>query len=98
MPIDFRTHKKHSSTLSNEIASLISAFKDERHAKYSFWKDAVGEQIANVTAPVSSKRGILYVKVSDAVWRFELTRRKEEIVEKINLSITKNKIKDIVFI
>ncbi len=99
MPIDFRTHKKHSSSLSNEIASLISDFKNERHAKYSFWKDAVSEQIAKVTEPVFIKRGILYVKVTNSVWRFEvLTQRKEEILEKINSIITKNKIKDIVFI
>jgi len=38
------------------------------------------------------------VKVEDSVWRFELSRRKEELVSKINEQLKKSIYKEIVFI
>ena len=58
----------------------------------------MGEKIAAVAVPVKNKKGVLLVKVQDAVWKFELTRRKEEIHKMINEHLKKNLIKDIVFI
>ena len=58
----------------------------------------MGEKISNVAVPVSNKKGVLFVKVRDSIWRFELTRRKDEIILKINKHLKKNSIRDIVFI
>jgi hypothetical protein len=58
----------------------------------------VGEKRARVAIPIKNKKGVLFVKVEDAVWRFELTKRKDELIDKVNLHLKKNTIKDIVFI
>jgi predicted nucleic acid-binding Zn ribbon protein len=58
----------------------------------------VGAKIAKVAVPVKNKKGVLFVKVEDSIWRFELTRSKEEIIKKVNEHLNKNVLKDIVFI
>lgn len=84
--------------ISSEIEKVIRNIKKNRDAKYSFWKEAVGEKIAGVARPVSFKNFVLVVNVKDSVWRFELSRRKKEILEKLNSVISSDqKVKDIVF-
>ncbi len=97
-PIDFKERRQSQSPLGNEIGELIQGIKKYQKAKFKFWEEVVGEKIANVAVPVKNKKGVLFVKVADSVWRFELTRRKEEIITKINEHSNKNTLKDIVFI
>lgn len=79
--------------------SLIKEFTSVRKRRFSFWEDLVGEKIARIAVPVSLKRGVLLIRVEDPVWRFELTtRNKNELIVKINETLKKNSIKDIVFI
>ncbi len=96
MPIDFSRHSKKAVNLNKEVAQLVKSLKKERLRKFGFWEKAVGERISEVAVPYRIKNEILMVRVSDSVWRFELTKRKEELLEKINKK-SENKIKDIIF-
>lgn len=66
------------------------------------WKECVGETIAKFSKPVELKRNRLFVRVENAVWRFELSSRKNEIITKLNSVLNKEakkkNIKEIVFI
>lgn len=97
-PIDFKTRTKRVTSLKNELNGLIKGIKKYQKDRFAYWEQTVGEKIAKVAVPVKNKKGVLFVKVEDAVWRFELTRRKDEILNKINEHSKKSLIKDIVFI
>jgi len=96
--IDFRTRSKHVASLKSELTGLLKGIKKYQKERFAFWEEVVGEKIAEVAVPVKNKKGVLFVKVEDSVWRFELTRRKDEILNKINEHSNKTSIKDIVFI
>jgi predicted nucleic acid-binding Zn ribbon protein len=95
---NLRKHDQGVSTLKKEIDQLIKGIKDESKRKYAFWEEVMGEKISKVAKPVKNKKGVLYIKVEDATWRFELSRRKREIQELLNEHYKKSLIKDIVFI
>jgi hypothetical protein len=61
------------------------------------WKRAVGPQIAARTLPETLKRGILYVRVSAAVWLHQLQFLKEEIILKFNELSGKEEIRSLFF-
>ena len=96
--ISFKKHDNKQSSLQDEIQALLKNVKTYQKERFSFWEEVVGEKIAAVAVPVKNKKGVLLVKVQDAVWKFELTRRKEEIHKMINDHLKKNLIKDIVFL
>ncbi len=62
------------------------------------WKDVVGNTIAENTSPEKVEHGILTVKADNPSWRQELIFKKHEIVEKLNLRLGKNTIREIKFI
>ena len=66
------------------------------------WEKCVGSVIAGYSVPVHLKKNKLFVSVENAVWRFELSSKKEEIICKLNKILnkrdTKITIKEIVFI
>lgn len=98
MLIDFRERANKQASLVDEISELLGEAKKEKKKRYSFWYKAVGEKISKAAIPVMNRKGILLVKVQDDVWRFELARRKEELLLKINELLKEDKkIKDIVF-
>jgi predicted nucleic acid-binding Zn ribbon protein len=97
-PINYKTRSGLQTTLKFEVNELVKGLRNFQKQQFSFWEDVVGARIAKVAVPVKNKKGVLFVKVEDAVWRFELTRSKEEIIKKINEHLNKNTIKDIVFI
>ena len=96
MPINYREHSNKAYSLSKEISFLVKTLKKERQRRFAYWEKAVGEKISEIAVPYRIKNEILMVRVSDSVWRFELTKRKDELLEKIN-EISKIKIKDIIF-
>jgi predicted nucleic acid-binding Zn ribbon protein len=61
------------------------------------WQSIVGEQIARVTTVQRIESGILFVSVSTAPWRAELTMRRQEIMKKVNAAVGRDVIKDIRF-
>ena len=94
--LNYRKHTNKALDLKKEIADLIRNLKKERQRKFGYWEKAVGGKISEVAVPYRVKNDILLVRVSDSVWRFELTKRKEELLVKINEN-TNKKIKDIIF-
>jgi hypothetical protein len=66
------------------------------------WRECVGETIAKFSRPVGLKKNKLFVKVENAVWRFELSAKRNEIISRLNLLLykgdKKKNIKEIVFI
>jgi len=66
------------------------------------WKECVGDTISGFSKPVELKKNKLFVKVENAVWRFELSAKKSEIISKLNQILSKEdkkkNIKEIVFI
>jgi hypothetical protein len=65
------------------------------------WEECVGSVIAKNSIPVELRKNKLMVSVENAVWRYELSTKKEEILTRLNEILNKNskvKIKDIVFI
>lgn len=62
------------------------------------WEECVGSSIAKFSEPIRIVKNKLYVKVENAVWRYELSVRKDEIIPRLNQSLNKKLIKEIVFI
>ncbi|MFH0991987.1 MAG: DUF721 domain-containing protein [bacterium] len=61
------------------------------------WEHIVGQNIAAVTTATKIVKGVLYIAVSNSVWRNELVMRKKEIIEKINNHLHEEVVKDIRF-
>ena len=61
------------------------------------WASIVGERIARVTTPQRIENGILFVQVSSAPWRAELTMRRIEILEKVNTAAGREVVREIRF-
>jgi predicted nucleic acid-binding Zn ribbon protein len=61
------------------------------------WGEAVGKNIARRAKAVSVRNRILFVMVQNSAWLQELALLKEGIIEKLNLLVGKEVIKDIVF-
>jgi predicted nucleic acid-binding Zn ribbon protein len=71
---------------------------EEKAYKYSVitgWSDVVGEKVAAVTLPEKLDRGVLTVRVTNAVWKYELTMRKAEILRKIRAKFGELSVSDI---
>jgi len=96
MTIDFAKHSRKQKDLGKEISNLIKTLKKEKKKRFGFWVQAVGEKISDVAVPYRLKNDVLLIKVTDAVWRFELTKKKIELLESVN-KISEKKIKDIIF-
>ena len=62
------------------------------------WNECVGDTISKFSKPVDIKKNKLYVSVETAVWRYELSARKEEILEREKQIIKNKVIKDIIFV
>lgn len=49
-----------------------------------FWREVVGEHVANLTNEVRLERGILHVSVSSSVVRNDLFYRRDQLAQLIN--------------
>lgn len=79
------------------LAHLGIKTKIEQYSALEMWREIVGEQIARVTEIERVEKNVLYVRVSNAPWRTELTFRKQEIIKKIHDCMKSDIIKDIRF-
>jgi predicted nucleic acid-binding Zn ribbon protein len=61
------------------------------------WPEVVGAQIARVALAERMENGILFVTVSSAPWRAELTMKRRSIIDKLNAHAGANIVKDIRF-
>jgi predicted nucleic acid-binding Zn ribbon protein len=96
--IDFKKRAKRPSELTYEVNELLESLRNVKKQRFAFWRNVVGDKIAEIAVPSYKKNSVLIVKVSDSVWRFELTRRKEELLQSVNAALSENKkLKDIIF-
>ncbi len=61
------------------------------------WGSVVGERIAAVTAALRMEKGVLFVSVTTAPWRAELSMQRHEIIRKINAAVGKDVVREIRF-
>lgn len=78
--------KKHNITIDSEEQRLSE-----------IWNSAVGTQISAHTRPEKLRRNTLFVKVSSSVWMHQLHILKGDIIEKINIIMGSELIKNIHF-
>ncbi len=57
---------------------------DRQGPALDIWPKAVGEHLARRSWPVSLRKGVLLVQVSDSVWMHELQMQKHQILERIS--------------
>ncbi len=62
------------------------------------WPQAVGERISQVTEPVRFKDGKIFVRVKSDSWRNELVYYKSEIIQKINHSLGRKIVEEIILL
>lgn len=93
--------KKHPQKLGDVMQSVLSergyltsCFEVDVMQK---WHAIVGEKISAVTECSEVREGIIYIRVSSASWRQELSFLKKEIIEKIKEKTRCKTIKDIIF-
>ena len=53
------------------------------------WSECVGEAIANYSSPLEIRKNKLFVRAENAAWRYELSLKKTEIIEKLNIKLKK---------
>ena len=61
------------------------------------WPSVVGEAIGRATEADRLENGVLFVHVSSAPWRAELTMQKRQIIAKLNRSLGAEIVRDILF-
>ena len=61
------------------------------------WASLVGEQLSRVTECTRAERGVLFVRVTSAAWRQEISFMKQLLLSKIRMETGCATIKDIVF-
>ena len=61
------------------------------------WPRVMGQHIASVAKPIKYENGVLFVKVSSASWRNELSMMSQEIIDKLNDSFGRKEVERIVF-
>lgn len=60
---------------------------------FDVWRKCVGETINKFSTPVGLRKNTLLISVENAIWRFELSLKKQEILKSINRILSEMKIK-----
>ena len=69
----------------------------KRYDAITQWAEIVGEQIASVATPERINGNTLVVKVQSSTWRYELSMRSAEILQKIHKFTGSKEIKEIMW-
>ena len=100
--IDTKTRLNRPVCLKNELDEFMQYIgldaKMQELKILNVWAECVGESIAKFSTPVGLKKSKLFVSVENAAWRYELSVRKKELIEKLNKELNKKAIKEIVFV
>lgn len=104
--IDTRKRTNKIVCLSEEMDEFVKYLgldeKMEELKILEVWNECVGNAISKFSKPVELKRNKLFVRVENAVWRYELSTKKNEIISRLNIilnkEVKKKNIKEIVFI
>ena len=74
-------------SIGKALAETLAHFKLEEKARnyevITRWPEIVGEKISEFTSAEKLDKGTLTVRVTNQVWRYELSLRSKEIVRKI---------------
>ena len=60
------------------------------------WREVVGDKVAEVSKVERFDNGKLFVVVKSSTWRFELLRRSDSIIEKLNKKIGKDTVCELI--
>ncbi len=93
----FASIKPISSAIDELVNGLGIQKKLQEYDAIVYWEKVVGDRIAQMTTAIRIKQGILFVHVKTSTWRNELTLRKKEIIDKLNIIIGVDVVKDIKF-
>jgi len=85
------------SALDELVKGLGIQKKLQEYDAVVSWESVVGERIAQMTTATRILQGVLFVHVKTSTWRNELTLRKKEIIDKLNVVIGIDIVKDIKF-
>jgi predicted nucleic acid-binding Zn ribbon protein len=85
------------AALQNLVEDLGISKRLHEYDVVTLWDKIVGEQISRVATAQRVEKGILFVAVSSAPWRAELTMRRNEIMGKINGTIGRHVVREIRF-
>lgn len=85
------------SSIDKTLESLGLSRKMEEYSALDLWPVIVGERIAKVTVAERIHEGKLYIHVTRAPWRNELVFLKKDIIDKINATMGREIVKDIIF-
>jgi hypothetical protein len=69
----------------------------EQYKAIRIWDSVVGEAISAVTSVERFTEGQLFIRVKNPAWRMELNFRKKDILLKMNDSLEKAVVKEIIF-
>ena len=96
-----KTQNIHTKTIGSAIDELVQSLgiqkKLQEYDAVVYWEEVVGERIAQMTKAKRIQQGVLFVQVKTSTWRNELTLRKKEIIDKLNIVIGVETVKDIKF-
>ena len=94
-------HKRVPEPIEKILNDVLTHYnlknKTEQYEAVEVWEEIVGEQIAKISDAEKVEDGVLFVSVTNAPWRAELSFRKKDILKKIEAKIGKDKIKSIRF-
>ena len=96
-----KTLHTNTKTIGSAIEELVQSLgiqkKLQEYDAVVYWEEVVGERIAQMTKAKRIQQGVLFVQVKTSTWRNELTLRKKEIIDKLNILIGVETVKDIKF-
>lgn len=93
MPDGFKSLKEIFNT--NPGLKKIKVIVDENDVVNDFFK--VFPDLKKIVKPIKVEKGLLTIKVENAVWRSELKFKENEIIEKINSFYNEKRINRIKF-
>lgn len=83
--------------LGDTFGTLRTGTDGEIARIWPLWQRAVGETIAQNSRPASFKGTLLLINVSNSVWLQHLTFLKSELINKINLALGGERVKELKF-
>jgi predicted nucleic acid-binding Zn ribbon protein len=86
-----------SSVLERTLATYGLKENAERYEALTHWAEIVGDQVASVAVPERIKGTSLIVRVESSVWKYELTMRSREILQKVHNFTGSNEITEIIW-
>ncbi|MCS6823215.1 MAG: DUF721 domain-containing protein [Cytophagaceae bacterium] len=98
----FNKRRAEVSPLKEAIDEMLKAYKISNKYRETqliqSWKDIMGQAIANRTNKLYIKKRKLYVELTSAPLRMELSMGKEKLLQVLNKSFDEPVIDDVIFI